>query len=88
MSRSRPKCVGKKISNKPGRTNSVEHATADPRTRACTTGAFTPGIASGSELKSERSSRCRGKCVRSVRRRLSMRVGMYSGVERFGVKGR
>lgn len=58
------KCVGKKMSNKLGRTKSVEHATADPRNRACTTGAFTPGIASGSELKFKRSNRCRGKWVR------------------------
>jgi hypothetical protein len=76
--------IGKKISNNSGQTSSGEHGSADPRTRACTAGAFTPGIASGSELKSERSSRCWEKSVRSV----NMRVGMYSGVERFRVKGR
>jgi hypothetical protein len=73
--------------DKPGRTKIVELATADSRIRAYITGAFTPGIASGSELKFERSSRCRGKWVHSVRRRLIMRVVMYSGVERSEAKG-
>jgi hypothetical protein len=50
-------------------------------------GAFTPGIASGRVLKSDRRSRCRWKCVRRMQRRLRRRVGMYSGVERFGAKG-
>ena len=88
MSRSRLKCVGKRMSNKPGRTKSVEHATADPRTYTCTTGTFTPGIPSGRELKSERSNQCRGKWVRSLSTRLVIRVGTYSGVERFGEKER
>ena len=61
MSRSRLKCVGKRMSNKPGRTKSVEHATADPRTRACTTGAFTPGIPSRRELKPEREQSVSGE---------------------------
>ena len=42
----------------------------------------------GQELKSERSSRYWRKWVRSLRRRLIIRVGTYSGVERFGAKGR
>ena len=88
MSRSRLKCVGKRMSNKPGPMKSIEHTTANPRTRACTTAAFTPGFPSGRELKSERSSQCRGKWVRSLRRRLIIRVGTYSGVERFGAKER
>jgi hypothetical protein len=72
---------------KPGRTKIFELATVISRIRACTTGTFTPGIASGSELKSERSIRCQGKWVRNVRRRLIMRGMMYSGMERFGAKG-
>ena len=44
MSRSQLKCVGK-VSNRLRQTKGAEHATADPRTGACTTGAFTPGIA-------------------------------------------
>jgi hypothetical protein len=56
---------------------SVEHVTTDPRLYH---GALTPGITSGSELKSERSRRYREKWVRSARRTFIMPVGMYSCV--------
>ena len=49
------------MSNTHGWKKRVEHATANPRTRTRTTGAFTPIIASGSEMKVKRRSRCRGE---------------------------
>jgi len=42
----------------------------------------------GSEEKSDKRSRCRGKFVRNVRKKLSNLVGMYSGADRLGAKGR
>ena len=74
-----------------GRKEDIEEARLrrGSSTRACTTGAFTPGIASGSELKFESGRLYRGKCVRSsVRKKLSSRMETYSGVERFGAKGK
>ena len=48
MSRSQLQCVGK-MPNKPGKTNGVDHGPAHPRRKI---DRFTPGITSGSELKS------------------------------------
>ena len=59
-----------------------EHVTVDPRLHHRRVHA-----PSSRELKSEKSSRCRGKWVRRLRRRLVIRVRTYSGAERFAAKG-
>ncbi|PSR74319.1 hypothetical protein PHLCEN_2v9936 [Hermanssonia centrifuga] len=82
------KSVGKNISKYPCFTRSVSQATDVPFMRVWTTGAHTPGIASGKEEKSDSSNRWRGKYSRRVRRRDKRRVGINSGAERLGARGR
>lgn len=66
MSRSFSKLVGKNISKYPCCTNSDEQGTIVFLYRVCTTGALYPTTVSGSEEKSDKRRRCRGKCVRSL----------------------
>jgi hypothetical protein len=47
-----------------------------------------PGMAFGSEEKSDKRRRCRGKLRRRVRKKLNDLVGMYSGGDRLGANGR
>lgn len=68
-------------------TNGVETGILILLYLVCTTGAFTPCTASGSAWKSLISSLCAGKLSRNTSKNSIIRVGIYSGTDKFPING-